>query len=345
MKWCIHCFSMYAPQTSCPQSDKEYFRKLLEEKSITIPGKDLIIVGDLNSHIGAWVDGFGCHGRHGFETRNKGVLGAVQPITFNEVAMAMKQMKTGKGTGSDGVVIELWKLPHWNPCKWLMELFNQIVLEKILDDWQCSTTLRFSSPGGSWNNRNILSLVLMPKRAGGTREGGTQEEMALQLAIGGGGSFQASLSREEQREGGIWCNQPPHQDQVPAQDLMLLNEEHVLNLVLKGFLGGGGRDGGGFRSASFFRLPRSFSSQLVAVLPSALQTFSMDIHGSWLAQLFVLGLWFNSLILIGLSGAKQGIVCNESFMLQNLPVCGKSFEEMMYKVDTKKWCNLTEFIL
>lgn len=44
-------------------------------------------------------------------------------------------------------------------------------------------------------------------------------------------------------------------------------------------------------------------------------------------------------------GAQQRIVCNESLMLQNLPGCGKSFEEMMHKVDSKKWCNLTEFIL
>lgn len=44
-------------------------------------------------------------------------------------------------------------------------------------------------------------------------------------------------------------------------------------------------------------------------------------------------------------GAQQGIVCNESLMLQKLPVCGKSFEEMMRKVDSRKWCNLTEFIL
>uniref|UniRef100_A0A8C3XR91 Receptor activity-modifying protein 3 n=1 Tax=Chelydra serpentina TaxID=8475 RepID=A0A8C3XR91_CHESE len=38
------------------------------------------------------------------------------------------------------------------------------------------------------------------------------------------------------------------------------------------------------------------------------------------------------------------IVCNESLMLEKLPRCGKSFEEMMKKVDSKKWCNLTEFI-
>ncbi|NXS02847.1 RAMP3 protein, partial [Oxylabes madagascariensis] len=45
-------------------------------------------------------------------------------------------------------------------------------------------------------------------------------------------------------------------------------------------------------------------------------------------------------------GARQQTeLCNESLMLEKLPACGKSFEEMMKKVDSKKWCNLTEFII
>ncbi|XP_044309712.1 receptor activity-modifying protein 3 [Varanus komodoensis] len=71
----------------------------------------------------------------------------------------------------------------------------------------------------------------------------------------------------------------------------------------------------------------------------------MEIHACWLVQLFLFVLWVNGLMTIGLAGAQQGIVCNESLMLQNLPMCGKSFEEMMQKVDSQKWCNLTEFIL
>ncbi|XP_063160283.1 receptor activity-modifying protein 3 isoform X1 [Candoia aspera] len=64
-----------------------------------------------------------------------------------------------------------------------------------------------------------------------------------------------------------------------------------------------------------------------------------------LVQLFLFALGANNLMTIGLAGAQQRFICNESLMLQNLPVCGKSFEEMMHKVDSKKWCNLTEFIL
>ncbi|XP_064908205.1 receptor activity-modifying protein 3 isoform X2 [Columba livia] len=47
-----------------------------------------------------------------------------------------------------------------------------------------------------------------------------------------------------------------------------------------------------------------------------------------------------------LCGACQRTnVCNESLMLEKLPACGKFFEDMMKKVDSKKWCNLTEFIM
>ncbi|KAJ7317236.1 hypothetical protein JRQ81_003398 [Phrynocephalus forsythii] len=52
------------------------------------------------------------------------VLGPVQPITSDAVFVAMKQMKMGKAKGADDVATELWKSQHWNPCNWLMELFN-----------------------------------------------------------------------------------------------------------------------------------------------------------------------------------------------------------------------------
>ncbi|KAG6923795.1 receptor activity modifying protein 3 [Chelydra serpentina] len=71
----------------------------------------------------------------------------------------------------------------------------------------------------------------------------------------------------------------------------------------------------------------------------------METHAFWLVQLFLFALWVNGLMTLGLTGARQPvIVCNESLMLEKLPRCGKSFEEMMKKVDSKKWCNLTEFI-
>ncbi|XP_027692859.1 receptor activity-modifying protein 3 [Vombatus ursinus] len=51
------------------------------------------------------------------------------------------------------------------------------------------------------------------------------------------------------------------------------------------------------------------------------------------------------LFLVLLWGACQRTSgCNETLMLERLPACGKAFEEMMRKVDTKNWCNLTEFI-
>ncbi|XP_071409530.1 receptor activity-modifying protein 3 isoform X1 [Pithys albifrons albifrons] len=54
----------------------------------------------------------------------------------------------------------------------------------------------------------------------------------------------------------------------------------------------------------------------------------------------------NGLMTLGFAGARQRTdLCNESLMLEKLPACGKSFEEMMKKVDSKKWCNLTEFIM
>ncbi|XP_003204722.2 receptor activity-modifying protein 3 isoform X2 [Meleagris gallopavo] len=60
----------------------------------------------------------------------------------------------------------------------------------------------------------------------------------------------------------------------------------------------------------------------------------------------VLLLWVNGLMMLGLAGVHQQInLCNESLMLEKLPVCGKFFEGMMKKVDSKKWCNLTEFIM
>ncbi|XP_014452888.1 receptor activity-modifying protein 3 [Alligator mississippiensis] len=72
----------------------------------------------------------------------------------------------------------------------------------------------------------------------------------------------------------------------------------------------------------------------------------METPAFWLVQLFLCLLCVNHLMTLGLGGARhQAIVCNESLMLEKLPTCGKSFEEMMKKVDSKKWCNLTEFIM
>lgn len=37
--------------------------------------------------------------------------------------------------------------------------------------------------------------------------------------------------------------------------------------------------------------------------------------------------------------------CNETRMLEKLPLCGKAFADRMHKVDVWKWCNLSEFIV
>ncbi|XP_074431754.1 receptor activity-modifying protein 3 isoform X2 [Larus michahellis] len=72
----------------------------------------------------------------------------------------------------------------------------------------------------------------------------------------------------------------------------------------------------------------------------------MEAPGCLRRRLPVLLLWVNGLVMLGFTGARQQTnLCNESLMLEKLPACGKSFEEMMKKVDSKKWCNLTEFII
>ncbi|XP_048366429.1 uncharacterized protein LOC125440607 [Sphaerodactylus townsendi] len=104
----------------------------------------------------------------------------------------------------------------------------------------------------------------------------------------------------------------------------------------------------GFRGASSSHsLPTrtAFLPEFLAAFTAGKNPCRMESHTLWLVQLFLFALWVNGLMTIGLAGAQQRVVCNESLMLQKLPVCGKSFEEMMHKVDSQKWCNLTEFIL
>ncbi|KAK2531684.1 Ramp3 [Columba livia] len=72
----------------------------------------------------------------------------------------------------------------------------------------------------------------------------------------------------------------------------------------------------------------------------------MEAPGYRRRQLPVLLLCVNGVMTLGFTGACQRTnVCNESLMLEKLPACGKFFEDMMKKVDSKKWCNLTEFII
>ncbi|VDP20298.1 unnamed protein product [Heligmosomoides polygyrus] len=66
-----HFFSAYAPQIGCSDQAKEEFWNLLDEKTAEVPSKDAIINdGDLNGHVGANKDGYGCHGGFRYGSRN-----------------------------------------------------------------------------------------------------------------------------------------------------------------------------------------------------------------------------------------------------------------------------------
>ncbi|VDO19158.1 unnamed protein product [Heligmosomoides polygyrus] len=62
-----HLFSAYAPQSGCSERAKDEFWSLLDEKTAEV----VIVAGDLNGHVGAAKDGYGCGGL-GFGSRNAG---------------------------------------------------------------------------------------------------------------------------------------------------------------------------------------------------------------------------------------------------------------------------------
>ncbi|CAD7083400.1 unnamed protein product [Hermetia illucens] len=66
-------FTAYAPQTSRPDSEKDVFWQLLDEKTCNVPADDYIIIaGDLNGHVSKKTDGNRCHGGKGLGARNEG---------------------------------------------------------------------------------------------------------------------------------------------------------------------------------------------------------------------------------------------------------------------------------
>lgn len=68
----LHVFSAYAPQAGCNDQAKDAFWMMLDEKTAEVPRDEAIIVlGDLNGHIGARSDGHRGHGGHGFGSRNE----------------------------------------------------------------------------------------------------------------------------------------------------------------------------------------------------------------------------------------------------------------------------------
>ncbi|CAK9291647.1 unnamed protein product [Gordionus sp. m RMFG-2023] len=48
----LHILSVYATQTDCKEEEKDDFRGILDEAVMEIPKDDLIIIGDLNAHVG-----------------------------------------------------------------------------------------------------------------------------------------------------------------------------------------------------------------------------------------------------------------------------------------------------
>lgn len=64
--------SAYAPQTNCPEADKDRFWGQLDAHIRSIgPDEHIIIGGDLNGHVGASRDGYErCHGGNGYGPRN-----------------------------------------------------------------------------------------------------------------------------------------------------------------------------------------------------------------------------------------------------------------------------------
>ncbi len=64
-----HIISCYAPQTGCPQDEKETFWKHMDSEMQTVTRSErVVIAGDLNGHVGIDRAGYNkVHGGHGVE--------------------------------------------------------------------------------------------------------------------------------------------------------------------------------------------------------------------------------------------------------------------------------------
>ncbi|XP_069469445.1 receptor activity-modifying protein 3 isoform X2 [Ambystoma mexicanum] len=73
----------------------------------------------------------------------------------------------------------------------------------------------------------------------------------------------------------------------------------------------------------------------------------MEKHAFALLQLLASMMCVSGLVTTGTPDSRLPgkLHCNESLMLERLPVCGKRFEDMMRTLGAQKWCNLTEFIV
>uniref|UniRef100_A0A914UMX3 Endonuclease/exonuclease/phosphatase domain-containing protein n=1 Tax=Plectus sambesii TaxID=2011161 RepID=A0A914UMX3_9BILA len=67
----LHVFSGYAPQAGCLDRVKDEFWTMLDQKTADVPQREpVIVMGDLNGHIGKRKDGHRGHGGHGYGDRN-----------------------------------------------------------------------------------------------------------------------------------------------------------------------------------------------------------------------------------------------------------------------------------
>uniref|UniRef100_A0A914WEJ7 Uncharacterized protein n=1 Tax=Plectus sambesii TaxID=2011161 RepID=A0A914WEJ7_9BILA len=68
----LHVFSAYALQTGCSDHVKDEFWMMLDHKTADIlQGEPIIVMGDLNGHIGKQKDGHRADGGHGYGKRNE----------------------------------------------------------------------------------------------------------------------------------------------------------------------------------------------------------------------------------------------------------------------------------
>ena len=68
-----HIISCYAPQTGCPQDEKETFWEHMDSEMQTVTRSERVVVaGDLNGHVGIDRTGYNnVHGGHGLDVDNE----------------------------------------------------------------------------------------------------------------------------------------------------------------------------------------------------------------------------------------------------------------------------------
>ena len=87
-----HIVSCYAPQTGCPQDEKETFWEHMDSEMQAVPRSERVVVaGDLNGHVGTYRAGYNnVHGGHGLDVVNED---GIQVLDF-VIAYEMRIMNT-----------------------------------------------------------------------------------------------------------------------------------------------------------------------------------------------------------------------------------------------------------